>query len=327
MLIGRNVRRLEAVEAEIAALESAGAAEAAKRSIAPLDLEKALAGDYDRLAAAVAQRYGRLDGLVHNAAVLGALAPIEHADMRNWCRVLHVNLTAAFALTQVLLPALRASDDASVIFTSSSVGRRGRANWGAYAVSKFGIEGLSQVLADELAGNSAVRVNAVNPGPTRTRLRRQAYPAENAELLPLPERDRKPVPVAARAGQSRGHGPESGLSGYRGRRRRRRRGLEQCARFHPAVARASDHAASERSSCRVPSRIRSRRLTVIALAFEQLAQIIAARAERVDLIPAIAAGAAGTADAEHFERGAAIELARQSFPLPAAASARRARAG
>ncbi|HEV7432088.1 MAG TPA: YciK family oxidoreductase [Steroidobacteraceae bacterium] len=186
VLIGRNVKRLEAVEAEITAPDTAGHPKS-EATIAPLDLEKALAGDYDRLAAAIAQRYRRLDGLVHNAAVLGTLAPIEHADMRNWCRVLHVNLTAAFALTQVLLPALRASDDASVIYTSSSVGRRGRANWGAYAVSKFGIEGLSQVLADELAGNSSVRVNALNPGPTRTRMRRQAYPAENAELLPLPE--------------------------------------------------------------------------------------------------------------------------------------------
>ena len=186
VLIGRTVRHLEAVEAEIAA-SGAGGAAAPEASIAPLDLEKALAPDYDRLAAAVAQRYARLDGLVHTAAVLGALAPIEHADMRNWCRVLHVNLTAAFALTQVLLPALRAASDASVIYTSSSVGRRGRANWGAYAVSKFGIEGLSQVLADELSGNSAVRVNAVNPGPTRTRMRRQAYPAENAELLSSPE--------------------------------------------------------------------------------------------------------------------------------------------
>jgi NAD(P)-dependent dehydrogenase (short-subunit alcohol dehydrogenase family) len=182
ILIGRTVKRLEAVEAEIATLAPAAPA----ASIAPLDLEKALAGDYDRLAAALLERYGRLDGLVHCAAALGALAPIEHADMRNWCRVLHVNLTAAFALTQVLLPALRASGDASVIFSSSSVGRHGRANWGAYAVSKFGVEGLSQVLADELAGNSAIRVNAMNPGPTRTRLRRQAYPAENVELLPLP---------------------------------------------------------------------------------------------------------------------------------------------
>ena len=185
ILIGRNVRRLETVEAEIAALEIAREPKP-EATIAPLDLEKALASDYDGLAAAVIQRFGRLDGLVHNAAALGALAPIEHADMRNWCRVLHVNLTAAFALTQVLLPALRASDDASLIFTSSSVGRRGRANWGAYAVSKFGVEGLSQVLADELSGNSSVRVNAINPGPTRTRLRRQAYPAENADALPLP---------------------------------------------------------------------------------------------------------------------------------------------
>ena len=188
ILVGRNVRRLEALEAEIAAMPIAGSPNARpEATIAPLDLEKALADDYDRLADALMQRYGRLDGLVHNAAALGALAPIEHADMRNWCRVLHVNLTAAFALTQVLLPALRASPDASVIFTSSSVGRRGRANWGAYAVSKFGVEGLSQVLADELSGNSTVRVNAINPGPTRTRMRRQAYPAENAELVALPE--------------------------------------------------------------------------------------------------------------------------------------------
>jgi len=185
VLVGRTVRRLEAVEAEIAAMESHGQ-RAPAASIAPLDLEKALAGDYDRLAAALLERYGRLDGLVHNAACLGALAPIEHADMRNWVRVLHVNLTAAFALTQVLLPALRASQDASVIFTSSSVGRQGRANWGAYAVSKFGTEGLSQVLADELSGNSAIRVNALNPGPTRTRMRRQAYPAEDSAKVAAP---------------------------------------------------------------------------------------------------------------------------------------------
>jgi NAD(P)-dependent dehydrogenase (short-subunit alcohol dehydrogenase family) len=180
VLIGRTVQRLEAVHAQITA---AGAAEA---SIAPLDLERALAADYDTLAAALSARYGRLDGLVHCAAQVGALAPIEHYDMLTWCRVLHVNLTAAFALTQVLLPALRASQDASVIYSSSGVGRRGRAHWGAYAVSKFGLEGLSQVLADELEGISAVRVNAVNPGPARTRLRRQAFPAENAANVPEP---------------------------------------------------------------------------------------------------------------------------------------------
>jgi NAD(P)-dependent dehydrogenase (short-subunit alcohol dehydrogenase family) len=180
VLIGRTVKKLESLHHEIA---QRGGVEA---SIAPLDLEKALARDYDTLADALLARYGRLDGLLHNAAELGVLAPLDHYDMAAWCRVLHVNLTAAFALTQVLLPALRASADASVIFTSSGVGRRGRAYWGAYAVSKFGTEGLSQVLADELAGNSNVRVNALNPGPTRTRMRRKAFPGENAQLNPEP---------------------------------------------------------------------------------------------------------------------------------------------
>lgn len=178
VLIGRTVKKLESVHHEIAQRGGPAA------SIAPLDLEKALAHDYDTLAAALIERYGRLDGLLHNAAELGQLAPIDHFDMAIWCRVLHVNLTAAFALTQVLLPALRTSADASVIFTSSGVGRRGRAYWGAYAVSKFGVEGLTQVLADELSGNSTVRVNALNPGSTRTRMRRKAFPGENAELLP-----------------------------------------------------------------------------------------------------------------------------------------------
>jgi len=180
VLVGRSENKLEAVHAEIAAR---GAPEAA---IGVLDLERALAADYDRLAAAVDERYGRLDGLLHNAGLLGTLSPIEHYDVPTWCRVLHVNLTAAFALTQVLLPLLKRSADASVVFTSSSVGRRGRAYWGAYAISKFALEGLSQVLADELEGTSAIRVNTLNPGRARTAMRRQAYPAEDVTTLPLP---------------------------------------------------------------------------------------------------------------------------------------------
>jgi NAD(P)-dependent dehydrogenase (short-subunit alcohol dehydrogenase family) len=180
VLIGRNESTLEPVHA---AIRVAGAPEA---SIAVLDLETALAPDYDRLAAAMLERYGRLDGLLHNAGLLGTLTPIEHYDVPTWCRVMHVNVTAAFALTQVLLPALKKSADASVVFTSSSVGRRGRAYWGAYAVSKFAIEGLSQVLSAELEGISHVRVNTLNPGPARTAMRRQAYPAEDIESVPLP---------------------------------------------------------------------------------------------------------------------------------------------
>jgi NAD(P)-dependent dehydrogenase (short-subunit alcohol dehydrogenase family) len=180
VLIGRSAPKLQAVHAE---LERTGAAQA---TIGILDLENSIARDYDALAEAISARYGRLDGLVHSAAILGRLAPIEHYDVPTWCRVLQVNLTAGFALTQVLLPLLKASSDASVLFTTSNVGRRGRAYWGAYAVSKFGVEGLVQILAAELENVSAVRVNAINPGRARTRMRRQAYPAEALESLPEP---------------------------------------------------------------------------------------------------------------------------------------------
>lgn len=181
VLLARSEKKLQAVHAECEAVAPG------KALMAPLDLEKALAQDYDRIADAIQQRYGRLDGLVHCAALLGTVTPIEHYDVPTWCKVLHVNLTAAFALTQVLLPALRASADASVIFCSSGVGRRGKAYWGAYAASKFALEGLSQVLADELEGNSTVRVNTINPGPARTVMRRQAFPSEDINALPLPE--------------------------------------------------------------------------------------------------------------------------------------------
>jgi NAD(P)-dependent dehydrogenase (short-subunit alcohol dehydrogenase family) len=181
ILIGRSVRKLEGIYAEI---QTVGGAEP---TIAPMDLEKALAADYDQLAAAVLERFGRLDGLLHNAGILGTLSPIEHHDVPTWCRVMHVNVTAAFALTQVLLPALKKSPDASILFTSSSVGRQGRAYWGSYAVSKFATEGLMQVLAAELEGITNVRVNSLNPGRARTMMRRQAYPAEDINSLPPPE--------------------------------------------------------------------------------------------------------------------------------------------
>lgn len=181
VLLARSETKLKSLHNECEALAPGRAL------MAVLDLEKAVAQDYDRIAAAIMERYGRLDGLVHCAALLGTLTPIDQYDVPTWCRVMHVNVTAAFALTQVLLPALRASADASVIFTSSGVGRRGKAYWGAYAVSKFAGEGLMQVLADELQGNSHVRVNSINPGRARTVMRRQAFPSEDIQSLPLPE--------------------------------------------------------------------------------------------------------------------------------------------
>jgi len=202
ILIGRNVKKLEAVHAEIAALKTYDSHPTAEACIAPLDLERAVAGDYDAIAHAVMQRWGRLDGLVLNAALLGILAPLGDYDVPTWVKVMHVNVTANFALTQVLLPALRASADASVLFLSSSVGRRGRAYWGAYSVSKFAVEGMMQTLADELE-KTTVRVNSINPGRARTHMRRQAFPSENLESLPLPESLTAPM-VALLGPQARG---------------------------------------------------------------------------------------------------------------------------
>jgi NAD(P)-dependent dehydrogenase (short-subunit alcohol dehydrogenase family) len=180
VLSGRTVRKLEKTYDEILAQGSP------QPSIAPLDLEKVLAGDYDTLADALARDYGRLDGLLHNAGLLGHLSPIEHYDVPTWVRVMHVNVNSALALTQVCIPLLKKSKDAAVVFTSSNLGRRGRAFWGAYAVSKFAIEGLSQVLADELQP-AGVRVNCLNPVRARTNMRMQAYPAEDRSALPEPE--------------------------------------------------------------------------------------------------------------------------------------------
>ena len=180
VLTARNARKLEAVYDTIVA------AGGPRPAYLPLDLENALAQDYDALAAAVGTEFGRLDGLLHNAPILGTRSPIRHHDVPTWCRTLHVNLTAAFALTQVCLPLLEAAPDGSVVFTTSSVGARGRAYWGAYAVSKFGTEGLAQVLAHEYEG-TRLRVNLVNPGAVRTGMRALAYPAEDPTRAASPE--------------------------------------------------------------------------------------------------------------------------------------------
>jgi len=179
ILHGRNEKTLEALYQELKPLGP-------EPSVAQIDLERAQGPQYQQLTDEIESRYGRLDGLLHNAAILGDKSPIEHYDIGLWQRVLLVDLTAPFILTRCLLPLLHKSADASLLFTSSGVGRRGRAHWGAYSVAKGGIENLAEVLADELE-NSPIRVNVVNPGGTRTKMRRRAYPAENAASLPTPE--------------------------------------------------------------------------------------------------------------------------------------------
>lgn len=154
--------------------------------VVPLDLETAIPEQYDELGALIEDEFGRLDGILHNASILGSCMPIEQLSEEKFAKVMRINVQATFGLTRALLPLLRLSQDASIIFTSSSVGRKGRAYWGAYAVSKFATEGLMQVVADEL-DNTAVRANSVNPGATNTAMRIAAYPGENPDNNPKPE--------------------------------------------------------------------------------------------------------------------------------------------
>jgi len=180
LLLGKNEDNLNRVYDEV---EAAGWPQPV---VIPFNLETALPHQYDELAATIEREFGRLDGLLHNASIVGPRTPIEQLSGDNFMRVMQVNVNAAFMLTSTLLPLLKLSEDASVIFTSSSVGRKGRAYWGGYAVSKFATEGLMQVLADELDGSGSVRSNSINPGATRTDMRAKAYPGENPAVNPLP---------------------------------------------------------------------------------------------------------------------------------------------
>jgi NAD(P)-dependent dehydrogenase (short-subunit alcohol dehydrogenase family) len=181
ILLGRTTAKLERVYDEI---EQQGGPQPA---IMPLDMAKAGMDAYQQIADAIDTAFGRLDGLLHNAAYLGVLAPLSHYSLEVWPQVMQVNLNAAVLLTRACLPLLEKSADASIVFTSDSVGRRGRAYWGAYGVSKFALEGLMQILAAELDGTTNIRVNSLDPGAVRTAQRARAYPGENPAALPAPE--------------------------------------------------------------------------------------------------------------------------------------------
>lgn len=189
ILLGRTVAKLEAVYDQI---EAAGHPLPA---IVPVDLKGATASHYRGMAETFAEQFGRLDGVLFNAGLLGSLSPFEHIKEKEWDEVMQVNVKSEFLLTQALLPLIRqtakAHGEASILYTSSSVGRKGRAYWGSYAISKFAVEGMMEVLADEL-DNTGVRVNSINPGGTRTKMRASAFPAEDpmalktpADLMPL----------------------------------------------------------------------------------------------------------------------------------------------
>lgn len=181
VLLGRTVEKLEQVYDQI---EAEGGRQPA---IVPLNLESASHVEYKQIAETIEQEFGRLDGLLLNAAILGDIRPLEFYPMELFEKVMQTNVNAQFMMVRTLLPLLRQSEQGSIIFTTSSVGRVGRANWGAYAISKFAIEGMMQTLADELKDTSNIKANCINPGATRTKMRASAYPAEEPASVCPPE--------------------------------------------------------------------------------------------------------------------------------------------
>ncbi|MHC0464506.1 YciK family oxidoreductase [Kosakonia cowanii] len=177
ILLGRNEEKLRHVAQQV---KDEG--QAAQWFI--LDMATCTPEACQQLASEIATTTSHLDGVLHNAGLLGDICPMSEQDPAVWNEVMQVNVNATFYLTQALLPLLLKSDCGSLVFTSSSVGRQGRANWGAYATSKFATEGMMQVLAEEY--QNRLRVNSINPGGTRTSMRASAFPTEDPQKLKTP---------------------------------------------------------------------------------------------------------------------------------------------
>jgi len=180
ILLGKTTEKLEAVYDQILAQNSP------EPAIVPLDMKGATKQNYIDMASTIKEQFGQLNGVLLNAAVLGELTPFTQIHEQIWTDIMQVNVNAQYLISQALLPLLQNTEQSSLVFTTSGVGNKGKAYWGAYSVSKFAIEGMMQVIADEYE-NSAVRTNAINPGPTQTKMRSVAYPGENQENLSTPE--------------------------------------------------------------------------------------------------------------------------------------------
>lgn len=177
VLLGRRVPKLTKL---YDALEASGAPQPA---IYPLDLAGAGPDDYAQLAESIERDIGRLDGILHCAAEFKGLVSLENTEPEDWQRALQVNLSAPLLLTRACLPLLRQREDAAIVFVLDDPARIGKAFWGGYAVAKFGLAGLVEVLHDELE-TSPVRVHGLLPGPMRTALRGKAYFAEDPGQVP-----------------------------------------------------------------------------------------------------------------------------------------------
>ena len=181
LLLGRTSSKLEYVYDEI---ESFGGKQPA---MLPMNLEGATYAEMQTLENLIAKEVGQLDGILHNAGMLGALTPLEMYDVDMFAQVMKVNFTATFMLTQALLPLLKDAPNGSIVFTSSSVGTHPRAFWGAYALSKQAVEGMSDIFTQETQNTTNLRFNCINPGGTRTNMRAHAFPGENPMSLKTPE--------------------------------------------------------------------------------------------------------------------------------------------
>lgn len=181
ILCGRTMAKLEQVYDEI---EAAGNPQPA---IYPMNFESATEKDYVDMCNVIDETFGRLDGILFNAADLGERTPLSNYSPSAWLRCMQVNVNSPFMMTQALLPLLERAENSSIVFTSSSVAFKGRAFWGAYAASKAAAENFMQTLHDELEGATRIRANSINPGATRTAMRAAAYPAENPETVKSPE--------------------------------------------------------------------------------------------------------------------------------------------
>ncbi len=156
-------------------------------AIVPCDLATLTSKKAQELAQHLRRDLGRVDGLAHIAGVLGGREPIQSHRPTQWDLVMQVNLTSVFYLTQALLPLLDISASGRIVFATSSAGIRVEAYWGAYAVSKAGLEMFAGMLAEELENTSRIRVFTVNPNGTRTKMRAEAMPGENPSTLPSPQ--------------------------------------------------------------------------------------------------------------------------------------------
>jgi NAD(P)-dependent dehydrogenase (short-subunit alcohol dehydrogenase family) len=177
-ICGRNGADIDDALSEIRA--RGGAIDGAAGDISCLE-------DVRRIVRSATGRFGTIDVLINNASVLGPREPIVDYPTDVWEEVIRVNLTGVFLMTHEVLPGMLARRSGSIINVTSGVGRVGKARWGAYAVSKAGLEGFTQVLADEVRA-AGIRVNAVNPAATRTQMRALAYPEEDPATLPTADR-------------------------------------------------------------------------------------------------------------------------------------------